>query len=152
MHKKMIRYLIIPLLSLIFINAYGQFNKNSRTINKSDTTSYLELGDGISQRIKPAEFPGGMAGFYKYVSRKLKLPKDAKEQKVRGSVIVQFVIDTNGNVKKESVKVIQSLLESCDTEAVRLITNSPTWTPAINLVTNKAVEIQYSMPIRFHSY
>lgn len=138
-------------MTLAIINVFGQYNRNSKTFNRSEIAGYQEFRNGDSLRFKPAEFPGGMAGFYKYVSKKLRLPKDAKEQKIRGIVTVQFVIDTKGNVKRESVKVIQSLLESCDREAIRLIMNSPTWTPAVDLVTNKEIEIQYSMPIRFYS-
>ena len=146
----MTKFLLIFFLTVFAISTYGQFNRNLRTIDKSDTLSSQEPV-GTSQKIRPAEFPGGMAGFYKYVSKKLRFPKDAKAQNVSGKVMVQFVIDTTGNVKKESVKVTQSLLESCDKEATRLIMNSPTWIPAIDLETSKEIEILYSMPIPFYS-
>jgi len=148
--SQMTKLLLTFCLIILAVGSYGQFNRNLRTIDKSDTSS-LQEADGTFVKFKPADFPGGMAMFYKYISRKMKFPKEAKSQKIRGKVFVQFVIDSTGNVKKESVKVKQSLLESCDKEAVRLIKNSPTWIPAVNLETNKTIESLYIIPILFYS-
>ena len=95
-------FLTIP-LTIVSISAFGQFNRNSR-IETTDTLVSQELILSASPKYKPAEFPGGMEGFFRYVSKKMKFPKDAKSQKSKGKVMVQFVIDSTGNVKKESVK------------------------------------------------
>ena len=140
------KYILIVFLIAIAGNALGQSNKSSRATSGDSRSS-----DNFSQEIQPAEFPGGMRGFSNYLSKKLKMPRDARAQKVRGNVVVQFVIDTVGNVKKETVRVIQSLMESCDKEALRVIMNMPTWTPAVHLVTNKKVETLFNFPIKFYS-
>lgn len=146
----MTKLLLTFCLIVFSLDSQGQFNRKLRKIDRSDTLSLITT-DGTFTKIKPADFPGGIAMFYKYISRKMKFPKEAKSQKIRGKVFVQFVIDSVGNVKKESVKVKQSLLEACDQEEVRLIRNSPVWIPAINLETNKSVESLYILPIFFYS-
>ena len=54
-------------------------------------------------------------------------------------------------LRRSQLKAIQSLFESCDKEAIRLIMNSPTWIPAVDLETNKGVEMLYRIPIHFYS-
>lgn len=89
-----------------------------RTVERADSLDSHVLTMENFKKMKPAEFSGGIGEFYKYISRKMKFPKEAKNQKVHGKVMVQFIIDTVGHVKKEAIKVINSLLESCDKEAV----------------------------------
>ena len=129
--------------NLLSILVFGQFNQHSRDIEKQKPLETM--------KVKPPEFRGGVAAFYKYLSRKMKFPKDARQQKIKGNVMVEFIIDSLGNVKKESVKVVQSLIESCDNEAIRLIKFSPTWIPAVDLATNKKIASIYTAPIRFRS-
>jgi Gram-negative bacterial TonB protein C-terminal len=140
------------LLTLIFlvatINAFGQFNRNLRTIEPVDTSYYKEYVKA-QKKIKPAEYPGGMASFYKFVSKRMKIPKDAKRQQINGKVYVQFKIDSIGNIPTESIKVVGPLFESCDKEAVRLISKSSPWIPAMNIETNEKIESYKRLAILF---
>ena len=81
----------------------------------------------------------------------MRVPKELKNQNIRGKVFIEFVIDSVGNIKKRSVKVKQSLLPSCDNEAVRLIVNCQRWIPAVDLKTNKNVATIYTLTMLFFS-
>lgn len=140
----MYKYLVVIIFNLAVAHAYGQFNqKKFGLAPNSDTTRYQP------PRIKPAEFPKGMGGFYKLIGKKMRYPKEAKKANIKGKVFVQFIIDTTGMIKKESIKVVGSLCESCDREAIRVIQKMPRWIPAIDLDRNKKIECPYTVPIFF---
>jgi hypothetical protein len=143
-------YPIAFILYFVALNCSGQFNRNLKQVEQPDTIE-TQFEAQSQMNFKPAEFPGGMASFYKYISKKMRVPKELENQNIRGKVFVEFVIDSVGNIKKESVKVKQSLLPSCDNEAVRLIVNCPRWIPAVDLKTNKNVATIYTLPILFLS-
>ena len=92
-------------------------------------------------------FPGGIGEFYNYINRKLKFPKDAKQNNINGQVIVEFIVGTNGKVVPESIKVIKSLYESCDNVAIELVKNSPRWVPGKQH--GKPVQQKMMLPISF---
>ncbi len=136
--------LVLIIFNLAVVHAYGQFNqKKFGPVPSSDTTRYQP------PKIKPAEFPKGMIALFKFINKKMRYPKEAKKANIKGKVFVQFVIDTTGMIKKESIKVVGSLCESCDREAIRVIQKMPRWIPAIDLDRNKKIEYPYTVPIFF---
>lgn len=89
------KYLVLIIFNLAAVHVYGQFNqKIYRPAPSLDTTRYLK------PKLKPAEFPKGMSAFYKFINKKMRYPKEAKEANIKGKVFVQFVIDTTGMIKK----------------------------------------------------
>lgn len=95
------------------------------------------------------DYPGGMTAFMKYVRKNLAYPKEAKKEKVRGKVYVEFVIDSTGRIKDEAVRVLKGIGYGCDEEAVRLIKNSPDWIPGRVSGSNKPVSVRMVLPIYF---
>ena len=89
--------------------------------------------------------PGGMVGFTEYMIKNLSYPTAAKEANVQGMVVVSFVVDAEGKVG--SVEVLRSIGKGCDEEAVRVISNSGTWTPA--KIGGKAVASKMTLPVQF---
>jgi len=89
--------------------------------------------------------PGGMGGFTEYMIKNLSFPTAAKEANVQGMVVVSFVVDAEGKVG--SVEVLRSIGKGCDEEAVRVISNSGTWTPA--KIGGKAVASKMTLPVQF---
>jgi TonB family protein len=94
-----------------------------------------------------AQFPGGAEKFYEYIKANLKYPADARKDSITGIVFVEFKVDSRGVIVKESVKVIKGLSSSCDDEALRLIKNGPSWTPAESQ--GKDVEQAVTFPVNF---
>jgi len=73
------------------------------------------------------EFPGGSVEFMKWLTRNLKYPESARQQKVQGKVVVSFVINADG--KTSDVKVLTKVHPLLDREALRVIRMMPEWKP-----------------------
>ncbi|MBO9200473.1 MULTISPECIES: energy transducer TonB [Niastella] len=75
-----------------------------------------------------AEYPGGAAAWLRFWNRNLHIPQDVIDNESYGSVVVQFVVDKEGNVS--DVEALSGAEAMC-TEVVRVIKKSGRWTPAI---------------------
>jgi len=96
---------------------------------------------------KFARFPDGGDKLYEYVKKKMIYPADAKKDSISGVVYVEFIVDVDGTVLPETVKVIKGLSPSCDAEAVKIIKATPKWIPA---ATKSAATRQWiSFPVSF---
>lgn len=95
--------------------------------------------------VKPTFQGGDENVFTKWVFEQLKYPADAVKGKVQGRVILQFVVDENGNVG--NVKVVRGVAPSLDQEALRVVAMSPKWTPGTQR--GKNVKVRYIFPVIF---
>ena len=91
------------------------------------------------------QFPGGEAALMKYLMTHVQYPQNAAKNKVQGRVIVQFVVEKTGEIGE--VKVVRSVDEELDAEAVRVIKELPKFTPG--RVNGEAVSVWYTLPISF---
>lgn len=91
------------------------------------------------------EYPGGMKYFKRYIDRNLKYPEEAKRNKIEGVVVMQFVVEKNGDIT--SPRVVRRLEASLDSVAMNLIKGMPRWTPASDH--GVKVRCKYSVPIAF---
>ncbi|MEP2024914.1 MAG: energy transducer TonB [Reichenbachiella sp.] len=88
---------------------------------------------------------GGMQAFYQHVAKQMKYPNQARKMGVEGRVYVQFVIDKSGNLT--DVHAIKGIGGGCDEEAVRVIKNSPAWSPGKQR--GRPVKVRMILPITF---
>jgi TonB family protein len=95
-----------------------------------------------------ASFPGGMSRFYEYIGSNIKYPKSARKARAEGKVFVEFVINQDGTIEEESIKVVKGVHPELDSEAVRLIQHSPRWAPGTQR--GKPVRQKFVLPIIFH--
>lgn len=91
------------------------------------------------------EFPGGEEALYKYLAENIKYPVMAKSNKVEGRVYITFVIEKDGTVS--DAKVLRSVNEELDAEALRVINAMPKWKPGTQR--GVPVRVQYNIPISF---
>lgn len=91
------------------------------------------------------EFTGGMRAMSQYLSRNLRYPKEARQGKVQGQVLVQFVVAQTGEI--QNLRVLKGIGGGCDEEAVRVVSQMPNWNPGKQ--NGKAVSVQYNLPIQF---
>jgi TonB family protein len=91
------------------------------------------------------EFPGGEEALYKYLAENIKYPVMAKNNKVEGRVYITFVIEKDGTVS--DAKVLRSVNEELDAEALRVINAMPKWKPGTQR--GVPVRVQYNIPINF---
>ena len=89
--------------------------------------------------------PGGMSGWNKYLSENLKYPTQARRMGVEGSVILVFVINTDGSI--QDVEVLRGIGGGCDEEAIKIVKNAPKWEPGKQR--GRPVRTRMRLPIRF---
>lgn len=89
--------------------------------------------------------PGGITGLTNYMIQNLTYPSAAKEANVQGMVVVSFIVTAEGKV--EEVEVLRGIGSGCDQEAVRVISQSGTWTPAKK--EGKTVATKMTLPVQF---
>lgn len=94
---------------------------------------------------KMPEYPGGVNELLKYLSKNVRYPEAAKKAKKQGRVVVQFVVDKEGNITNPSV--VRGVDKDLDAEAVRVISSMPRWTPGMQ--DGKAVAVKYTIPVMF---
>jgi len=90
-------------------------------------------------------FPGGMKAFYKYLSENARYPEEARKNNVKGKVFLSFIVEEDGALGE--IKVEKGLGSGTDEEALRLLGNSPKWTPGYK--GNQPVRVQYHLPVNF---
>ena len=91
------------------------------------------------------EFPGGIEGLNTYLAERLTYPKYAREHKIKGRVILSFLIDSYGTIR--DIKVVRGIGGGCDQEAIRVIRQMPAWKPAYQ--NGQPVSVQFTLPINF---
>lgn len=94
---------------------------------------------------KMPEFIGGVDALYAFLQKNLEYPQSARDNNVQGTVLIEFVVERNGNVS--NVKVVAPLFPACDQEAIRVVQMLPKWKPGEQM--GKAVRVYYNLPIKF---
>lgn len=92
-----------------------------------------------------AEFPGGINALAQFISENLNYPKTAFDNKVSGTVYINFFIDEQGTVFNPTI--VRGVSPELDAEAMRLVQSFPTWNPPIE--NGKPIVTKYTIPIKF---
>ncbi|PZX50626.1 protein TonB [Algoriphagus ratkowskyi] len=71
--------------------------------------------------------PGGTDGWNAYLGKNMNYPIAARDAKVEGMVVVTFVVLKNGEIS--NVEILRGIGKGCDEEVMRLVKESPNWTP-----------------------
>lgn len=89
------------------------------------------------------EFIGGESALNKYIEDNLRYPSIARDNGIKGKVIVSFYVEPDGSLT--DVKVKKDIGLGCGKEAVRLVQSMPKWKPGKGQVDRKI----YSLTIPF---
>jgi protein TonB len=101
-----------------------------------------EIFDVVETQPNP---PGGMSGWNQYLSKNLKYPTQARRMGIEGTVIVVFVVNTDGSI--QDVDVLRGIGGGCDEEAIRVVSAAPKWEPGKQR--GRPVRTRMRLPIRF---
>jgi TonB family protein len=82
---------------------------------------------------------------YKYIAERIKYPQTAQREKAQGKVFMQFVVQKNGNIGE--IRVLKGVGSGFDEEAVRVISQMPTWVPGKQ--NGRPVNVLFTTPISF---
>jgi len=91
-----------------------------------------------------SDYPGGQGAWIRYLTKTLVYPQDAQDNEIQGTVVVQFIVDKEGNVS--DVEAISGPNE-LRAEAVRVIKKSGKWTAAVQ--NGRQVKSYKKQPITF---
>lgn len=101
--------------------------------------------DGFAVQKMPS-FPGGDAALMAYLREHLQYPALARENNIKGTVALQFVVDEKGLIR--DIKILKDPGGGCAKEAVRIVTSMPPWIPGE--ANGHPVRVRFTLPIRFN--
>lgn len=92
------------------------------------------------------QFPGGAAEFMKWLTKNLKYPISAQKRMVKGRVVAQFIVNTDGSVS--DLELTEHLDGSCDQEVLRVLRMMPKW--QAGMMNAKPCRTKVCIPIVFN--
>jgi protein TonB len=103
-------------------------------------------GPLLTAEVMPS-FPGGEAALFRYLQGNISYPYGARENGIKGTVIVGFVIDVTG--KPLMLTILKGIRggKDLEAEAMRVIASMPNW--SIGKQNDKPVPVQFSLPVKF---
>jgi len=88
---------------------------------------------------------GGMGGFYAFLAKEMKYPKQARRMGIEGKVYIQFIIDETGTLT--NIELMRGIGAGCDEEAKRVLSLTPAWTPGKQR--GRPVKVRMIVPVFF---
>jgi len=92
------------------------------------------------------QFPGGASEFMKWLTKNLKYPASAQRKQVKGKVVAQFIVNTDGSVS--DVELTEHLEAACDREVLRVLRMMPKWQAGV--MNAKPCRTKVCIPIVFN--
>ncbi len=139
---------ILPSIILIILgiqNASSQTCRVSVGNSNSGIQTFEEVFEYDFVEEKPS-FPGGNEALLDYINKNRQYPADAYSQGIEGRVTCSFVVNANGGISH--IRVIKGCNKSLNNEAIRLLTEMPTWHPGRHLSHCVPVRVVHSIPFR----
>jgi protein TonB len=119
---------------------------NGLGANVMETPKKAEGDDRFVPVEVEASFPGGIPAWARFLNKNLRYPDEAMNSGTGGTVVVQFVVDLDGNVSE--VKAISGPEQGgLREEAERVIKRSGKWVPAIQ--NGRHVKAYRRQPVTF---
>ena len=92
------------------------------------------------------QFPGGASEFMKWLTKNLKYPATAQKRLVKGRVVAQFIVNTDGSVS--DLELTEHLEAACDREVLRVLRMMPKWQAGV--MNAKPCRTKVCIPIVFN--
>lgn len=91
------------------------------------------------------QYPGGPIELVRWLTKNLRYPTSAKVKKVEGKVVAQFIVNADGSLS--DFKIVKSLNDACDREALRVLRLMPRWKAGVQ--NDKPCRTVVAIPIVF---
>jgi TonB family protein len=91
------------------------------------------------------KFPGGDGALMDFLHKSIKYPAEAEKAGKQGRVVVVFVVGKDGAVN--NAKVVRSVDEKLDAEALRVVNAMPKWQPGKQ--NGQDVNVKFTIPVTF---
>ena len=110
----------IVLASIALLFCIFHCSAQTDTVKKVDTTV-------IDPNQKESRFPGGERAWINFLQENLEYPAKARRKNIQGTVVVQFIVNTDGSISDiEAISGPEELKQA----AVNTVKKSPNWIPA----------------------
>jgi periplasmic protein TonB len=120
-------------------------NKIAKTPEQENIQAARTKADSIIYIEQMPQFPGGYSALKLFISSNLKYPADAINRKVQGIVMISFIVEKDGSIKR--IIITKAVDPVVDFEAVRIIASMPHWKPASNH--GKLIAAMIMIPVNF---
>lgn len=163
-NAKLLKYaLALPALAILFMAfSYSSLysNKNTTDTNiennvltdPSDTTIFQVVeempyykGCEDQELIKVELIKCAQEKMLEHVYKNIRYPKIAREAGVEGMVVIRFIVDKNGKVKKP--EIVRNIGAGCGEEALKVVSSLGDWNPGKQR--GKKVSVYYNLPVKF---
>lgn len=140
-----------------FINVVKNETKITTDFNFADFSDdfVIEVPQVVEEEVEdipvyvaeemPSFQGGDLNTFRNWVQSRLVYPRVAQENNIQGKVTLKFVVERDGSLT--NIEEIASPDRSLTEEAIRVLKQSPKWTPGKQR--NKPVRVYYVLPIDF---
>lgn len=135
--RKFVLLFIFSYSTALFANAQEGVKEDTE-VSKDEKEVFLIVDE-------LPEFPGGQDEMIRFMIQNTKYPKQARAKNITGIVMVNFKVDSLGNICNPIVvKNVHPLL---DKEALRVVKLMPKWKPG--KLKGVPVSVNYMLPFRF---
>jgi protein TonB len=80
-----------------------------------------------------------------YIYKNIKYPAIARENGVEGTVVITFVVETDGTIT--AAQIARDIGAQCGQEALKVVESMPKWIPGKQR--GRAVRVQFNLPVKF---
>ena len=123
--------------------------KNQKDADDQDKPEVVDMyNEPVDFRVVEdlPQFPGGASEFMKWLTRNLKYPVSAQNKKIKGRVVAQFIVNTDGSVS--DLELTEHLEAACDREVLRVLRMMPKWQAGV--MNAKPCRTKVCIPIVFN--
>ena len=106
-----------------------------------------EVYDNVEQM--PTFLGGNIETFRELLMQQIRYPAEAIEAGIGGTVLIKFIIGTDGSIEPSTLEIMRSPHEILSSEVIRVMKLSPRWEPGRN--DGKAVRTTHMVPVSFRT-
>ena len=150
-HNQVVRQRVVVPVSFVMSPA-GSAGAVRAGQERPITTSAADIAASANPNRPPVVAPdrptqpvGGTQAFFDWIEKNQKYPLLARQRKIQGKVMVEFMVQPDGSLT--DARVIKKMGSGLDEEAVRLIKAAPKWEPAS--FQGKPIKQKMVLPVLF---
>ena len=117
------------IISLLFagcsLHSFSQQTENADTLPGGKDFDPANVSTTYEME---SSFPGGVAGWRKFLQDNLVYPDKAVKKNIQGTVVLQFIVDKDGSIADLKALSGPPILQDA---ALKAMKNSPKWIPAV---------------------
>ena len=126
---------------------FAEFDENTEVIQQVEVKEEVIEDDQpfLIAETMPSFQGGDLNKFRTWVQQNIRFPQIALENGIQGRVVLSFVIEKDGRLT--NIQVLQTPDRSLSEEAIRVLQQSPKWSPGKQR--NQPVRVRYTLPVEF---